>query len=158
MKKIAVIATVFLVCAACDFFLHFDSKGLKVEIGDNDSDNNTNNTNAVFYVYALGEASPFGIIEDGGTFIYSSGGGRKASSSINGADVTSAAMQSPSGEVEIRFTDICSGGLPSEAAADFSEREDILLAACDLSRCAPDGFDIFAYAERNGFDAYCSAE
>ena len=152
MRKLFVSVFILLFCVSCDFFLKVDSDGLKVEIGDNGSDNKTNNSRNDLYVYAVGEALPFGRVkENGGTFVYSAEAETKTTALTDARSSLSRPFA-----VEIRLTDICSGGAVVEKAADFYA--EAVLVACDLSGCADPYFDMFSYAERNGFDAYCSAE
>lgn len=157
MRKVAVITLVLLLCAACDFFLKADSGGLKIEIGDNSSDNKTHNSKTAYYIKVVGDSSPIGIVE-----VNQLGSGTAFGNNIQQSQISkdkivvTASIQNFPEEVAVTFIDICTDGLAVDKIADFYSSA--ILVACDLSNCTHIGYDMFSYAERNGFDAYCSLE
>ncbi|MGE4496716.1 MAG: hypothetical protein AB7E48_02470 [Deferribacterales bacterium] len=160
MKRFTALFILLLMVAGCDFFLRATSGNVTVIIGDNGSDNKTDRNGAVFYVYAAGEKKPFAAVDTAsGLFFYASDNGteKRPLSGVQG--VFTASAESSLGETELFFADICENGFPAEKDAALIRRNwESFAAACDFGGCAPEGFDISAYAERNGFDAYCSAE
>lgn len=157
MKKITVLMLIVLFCSACDFFFKADSDGLKIEIGDNGTDNNTNNVKAAFYVYAVGELSPIGVVSEKGLGFESSymSNVQQFTNTFNNS-LTQDTLRVSADNFEVALIDICANGAVVEKSIDFYS--DLMHIACDLSGCASHDYDMFSYAERNGFDAYCSAE
>ncbi|WP_265822352.1 hypothetical protein [Geovibrio ferrireducens] len=160
MKQFTVIFVLVFMLFGCDFFLSIRSDHVRVDIGDNVSDNKTDKNRHILYVYAIGEKEPFSAVDPfSGSFFYASDNGTEKTGLTAAANVRTASVEGRFGRAELVFADICENGAVLEKdAAEIRRGWESYAAACDFSGCAPDGFDIFAYAERNGFDAYCSAE
>lgn len=160
MKRILPVVILMFMVLGCELFLSVRSDHVRIDIGDNVSDNKTDKNKDILYVYAIGEKKPFAAVDSGsGLFYYSTAEGRAKTELIPAESGRTAFIDGNFGRMELVLADICENGFPAEKdAAKIRKGWESFAAACDLSGCAPDGFDIFAYAERNGFDAYCSAE
>ncbi|QAR32425.1 hypothetical protein EP073_03120 [Geovibrio thiophilus] len=160
MKQFTVIFLFMFMLSGCDLFLSVRSDHVRVDIGDNVSDNKTDKNRYIFYVYIIGEKEPFAALDSAsGSFLYASENGTETTLLTYSGSSRAASVEGGFGEAELVFADICENGILTEKdASEVRNGWESFAAACDFSGCAPEGFDIFAYAERNGFDAYCSAE
>ena len=135
MMRFCVVLLVFL-ALGCEFFFKSNSGRVHIEIGDNTTNEKT--LNVVLNIYAIGDSEPFGTAQ---VFYFKQGG--EVNTLID--------------KVEFNFANICDNNKIIEIDAVMVRKSwENVAVACDLGMCAPENFDIFSYAERNGFDAYCS--
>jgi hypothetical protein len=149
-----VFAFVFL--AGCNFYLGIDSDGVKVEIWDNETDNNSDNASVI--ITDISGTERLGrLSREKREFQYFSGG-KLRRVSLTESGQTFRGMSDDGLAVSFVFAEICADGNVCEINAE-TLREDWsqVAVACD-SACGLSVEEIYDYADRNGFDAYCLPE